>query len=287
MKPLTPKNFETLVIPEMKEWIPRSFAAFLDELQHVRAIRNNSLLLYRGHREKNWVLDSTFVRSCKQSIFGLSAEAILSKTVADSIELHYSLLNLLLLKYGVQVVPSRELKVIAENDGIDPWFELMKRYQQYPEEDRAHLKGSHILDWSQSPEIALYFANRKRNGEGAVFLCDATAAGNVLQVELLGNILDKMKRKGNAGQALGCPLLFYPEKQIKNDRANNQKAVYFAQMDMRLELEEIWRRVENENGGKTIIVKLVLPSGSQAEVHDFLQEKGIVDTYIFPDSCNV
>ncbi len=287
MKSITPKHLNTQVNPDTKEWIPQSFAAFLDELQHIRVIRADSLLLYRGHRERDWVLDSTFVRSCKQALLGLPSEARLSEFVANSIELHYSLLNLLLLKYGVLVRPSRELEDIAENDGIDAWFELMKRYQQYPEEDLAHLKGSHILDWSQSPDIALYFANLNRNREGAVFVCDATAAGNVLQVQLVGHILDEMKREGNAGQALGCPLLFHPNTQIKCDRAKNQQAVYFAQMDMRFDLEISWRAVENENGGKAILVKLVIPSGSNAEVQSYLQDKGIVDAFLFPDSCNV
>ena len=58
-------------------------------------------------------------------------------------------------------------------------------------------------------------------------------------------------------------------------------------VDMRFDLEISWRAAENENGGKTILVKLVIPSCSNAEVQSYLQDKGIVNAFVFPDSCNI
>lgn len=170
-------------------------------------------------------------------------------------------------------------------NGIDAWFELMKRHQQYPEEDISHLKGSHLIDWTKSPEVALYFANYNRSGEGVFYICDATATGRTLQITPVGKILESMDEIGNAGKALGCPLLFYPSKQIQCKRANNQQAAYFAQMDLRFDLETHWRLREKEIG-ETILIKLILPSGSESEAEKYLIDRGITHSFIYPAEEN-
>ncbi len=199
-------------------------------------------------------------------------------------ELHRVFLNLLLLKYGVIVRPTRELEELESNKGIDSWFELMKRYQQYPKEDLSYIKGSNLIDWTQSAYVALYFANEKRIGDGALWICDATATGKTLQTIFVGEILDKMDKHGNDGNALGIPLIFYPPKQINNLRANNQQAVYIAQMDLRHDLEYIWKLCEKDLRGERIIIKLVLPDNTQDDVKGYLKEKGITRSFIFPDA---
>ena len=140
-----------------------------------------------------------------------------------------------------------------------------------------------MLDWPQSPYVALYFANNNRCGEHAVFVCDATATGKTLQTIPVGKILAKMKRVGNSGQPLGIPLLFSPPKQILCKRAKNQQAVYFAQMDLRFDLETLWRKVENEKGGETILVKLILPSTTENETMKYLSDRGISESFLYPD----
>jgi len=131
--------------------------------------------------------------------------------------------------------------------------------------------------------VALYFANDNRDGEGAIYICDATATGKTLQVIHLGAILDKMSELGNDGKPLGAPLLFCPSKQIKSVRASNQQAVYFAQMDLRYDLETIWRLREAELTNETIIIKLVLPDRSNVITKEYLDAKEIKSEFIYLD----
>jgi hypothetical protein len=162
----------------------------------------------------------------------------------------------------------------------------MKRIQQHPEEMHDgpfRIKGTNLLDWTKSSNVALYFANEDRNAEGAVFICDATATGKTLQIIPVGEILEKMNASGNAGNSLGAPLMFQPRHQILNQRAKNQQAVYFAQMDLRCDLETIWRLQEEELKDETIIIKLVLPAGTESETSEVLLKKGISKDFIFPD----
>jgi hypothetical protein len=282
---IKPKNYSTKVDPITKEWIPASFETLLSELEHIesRCKSNSSLPLFRGHRDRNWLLDSTFARSFKERIFDLSAGEKLSDYVLNTHELHLSVLNLFLLKYGVLVRPNPELESLAVKENIDSWFELMKKFQQYTDEDSYFIKGTNLIDWSQSFDIALYFANQNRLKEGAVFICDSTATGKTLQTKPLGAILDKMNEIGNSGKQLGIPLMFCPKRQIANERARNQKAIYFAQMDLRYDLETIWRMQEQSNGNETIIVKVIVPENTQEDVEKHLISKGVTEKYIYPD----
>ncbi len=285
MKNIAPKHSDTIVNHATKEWVPNSFNSFLDELKHIVALCNQSksLALFRGHSNREWLLDSTYVRSFKKAIFGLPAGVRLSERVAESVEFHHVILNLYLLKYGVIVRPSEELETASVKDDLDAWFELMKRYQQYPEDDKFFLKGTNLIDWTQSADVALFFANDNRDGEGAIYICDATATGKTLQVISLGAILDKMSKIGNSGKPLGVPLLFCPSRQIKSQRARNQQAVYFAQMDLRYDMETLWRLQEAELKEETILIKLVLPAGSNSEATDYLLKKEIKREFIFPN----
>ena len=141
-----------------------------------------------------------------------------------------------------------------------------------------------MLDWTKSSDIALYFANDNRKGDGAVYICDATATGKTLQIIPVGEIIEKMNEDGNAGKALGIPLMFHPANQILNQRAKNQQAIYFAQMELRVDLETIWREQEKGLAGETIVLKLVLPSGTESEVKEYLLGKGITSEFLYPNN---
>lgn len=283
---ILPSLSDTVVSAVTQEWIPNSFDGFLHELNHIVDCcrTKKSLALFRGHRNRKWLLDSSFVRSFKTTLFRVPPEDRLSQRIVDSAEFHPAILNLFLLKFGVLARPSDELEAVAKQHDVDAWFEFMKRLQQYPEVEDGFffLKGTNLLDWTQSPDVALYFANENRNSDGAIYICDATATGKTLQVLRLGAILDKMSELGKVGLPLGAPLLFSPPKQILCHRAKNQQAVYFAQMDLRYDLEYIWQLREAELSGETISIKLVLPAGSEAAASSYLAKKGITYAFIYP-----
>ena len=288
MKNIAPAFPDTTVNQRTGEWVPKSFDGFLRELRRIETLFNSedNLLVFRGHRKREWLLDSTFVRSCKSTLFGITDGSKFSRRFVDSMDLHLALLNLFLLKFGVLVRPSEELTSLEAQRGIDPWFELMKRIQQHPDElhdGHFRIKGTNLLDWTKSADVALYFANEDRNAEGAIFICDATATGNTQQIIPVGDILEKMNASGNGGNSLGVPLMFHPPRQILNQRAKNQQAIYFAQMDLRHDLEAVWRLCEEKVAGETILIKLVLPAGTECEVSEYLVGKGVNSEFTYPN----
>ena len=267
------------------EWLPQSFADCLAELDALKnnANEEDALLLYRGHAHREWRLDSTFVRTVKAKLLDMASTEGFAEHLRQSGDLNAMLSSLFLLKFGSFSGPSPGLLAAEEEHGIDAWFELMKRFQQYPDEDMQLLKGTNFLDWSRSSDVALYFANDRRESAGALFVCDATATGKTLQIVPVAEILAKVRKQFMTGQSNGSPLLFSPKQQIAYQRAKNQQAVYFAQMELRSDLLELWRQQEQEMNGEIIVVKIVLPPGSQQECTAYLEDRSIDAAFIYPN----
>ncbi len=285
MKALFPKLASTKVGNSPWEWIPKTFEECLTELEFVatHCKELGHLVLYRGHRVRKWLLDSTFARSCKKNVFGIEPwQKLRFNEFRMSTNYQQILLNLFFFKFDCVAKPSNELFELEEKHGIDPWFEFMKRLQQYPEEDPTHLKGTSIIDWTQNSDVAIYFANESRDGEGALWVCDATATGKTLQTIAVAEILKKMEQSARQDASLGVPLIFHPKKQLIQKRAVNQQPVYVAQMDLRVDLSEVWDDLQT-NGEEKIIIKLVLPSGTEQDCTGYLNEKGIAKDFLFPD----
>ncbi|MHC4461465.1 MAG: hypothetical protein ACYS30_08525 [Planctomycetota bacterium] len=278
------------------EWIPRNFEDFLKELDHITNSCEGNCPLFRGHADKRWLLESSFVRNCKKLLLDIEPHIKPSKEIRESVEYHQALFGLLLLKYDVLVRPSIELRTIEQNNsGIDAMFEMIKRFQQYPEEDRSNLKGTFFLDWSQKKDVGIFFANfdsneqcvRNRKTDGALFICDKTATKKCFMRQddvpiKVEEIINKMIKEQNKGKAPGCPLLFFPPKQILCQKANNQGAIYWAQMDLRYDLEEIWKLKEKDKDEEQyIFIKLILPYESQKECAEYLITQKITHSYLF------
>ena len=297
MKKISPVCPNTLVGSDPHEWIPSNFDGFLKELQHIIGSCPENNPLFRGHVDSRWLLESTFVRTCKKILLDLEPHVRPSDEVRKSVEYHQALFGLLLLKYDVLVRPSNELTNLENEEDADALFELMKRLQQYPEEDRGPLKGTFFLDWTQKKNVGLFFANydaneqsiKIRKGDSALFICDQTASrktlmrrnGEPVRVQEIINLMIKVQGE----RAFGCPLLFYPPKQIKNLRANRQDAVYWAQMDLRYDLEDIWKLKEKDSKeNEYIFIKLILPNGTQKECEDYLNDQSppITHRHLFP-----
>lgn len=93
-----------------------------------------------------------------------------------------------------------------------------------------------------------------------------------------------MVKATNENRRFGPPLLFDPPKQIGNPQPNRQDAVYWAQMDLAYDLEDIWKQQElPEIRNERIFIKLILPDGTQNDCGDYLDGKGITHEYLFPN----
>ena len=281
-----PKHASTKKISE-NIWQVSSLNGLLEEIHQISEYskKTGTVVLYRGHKDEKWLIDSTFVRSFKRTLFDISPEEPLNPKITNSKELHLSILNLFLMKFGVLCKPSAALEAKAAELNLDSWFEFLKRIQQYPEEDGFFLKGTNIIDWSESSDVALFFANNEQVNDAALFVCDATATGNTHQKIQFGEVLELMDKRGNSNSALGIPLMINPPRQIANQRSDNQEAVYFSQMDMRFDLETTWKDYQFDNGGDQIILKIILPSILAQEINRYLHGKGIDEDFIYPDSA--
>jgi hypothetical protein len=293
LKPLLPSTTGGVVD---WEWVPADWPSFLRELDGIVGHEHglDHLLLFRGQRQRTWLLDATFARACKTHFYRVDQHARLSDAVELTVQDRRLVTGALLFKFGIATRPSPELFKLETERGIDPWFEWMRRLQQYPDLDQPHpnlgfsaqyLPGTFIMDWTQNSNVALYFANGSaRSGDGALWVVDASATGKTLHRDRsVRSMLDQMETTSHAGDSLGVPLIFHPRAQIAYLRAKRQEAVYVAQMELVYDLAEVWGWNQGQPGAGRMLVKLVLPAGTQSDCTRYLAERGITQEYLFPN----
>lgn len=285
MKRIPPSCPKTIV-HSSHEWAPTNFEDFIIEMGALIGScgREKCPPLFRGQSERRWVLHSSFARTCKKRLLGLEPHDKLDDHIAHSVEYHQVLLSLLLFKFDILTPPLPLSDFVSSDDesAMDPLFELMRLFQQHPERDHPMFPGSIFIDWTQSEDVALFFANLDRTGDGAFWICDTQALQTYPQQLKVEKIIELMVDHSNNGQGPGIPLMFNPPKQFKSKRARNQKVVYLAQMDMTCPFEDIW--IEKEHHANTdglTFMKLILPNGSQNACKDYLAQKEITDDFIF------
>ena len=287
MKKISQACSNTEVSPHGNEWRPSNFSDFIKESKHIisSCSGKDPLPLYRGHANHSWRLDSTFVRNSIEQIFGLRDYHNLPEDIRGSIAFHRVINSLLLFNFGTLSKPHQELFDLEKTNGYDPWFELMKNMQQYPEKNRSILKGTNIIDWIEDINVALYFANENRTGNGSVWISDACAMGKIRQKKKVREILDLMSTTDICESSKGAPLMFHPQKQTKQLRAVRQKAIYLAQIDFRYDLADIWVSNEQQFNKGRVVVNLHLPDGTQKECEEYLnnQSPPINHEYLFLD----
>ncbi|MFH1351462.1 MAG: hypothetical protein ABII26_11095 [Pseudomonadota bacterium] len=291
MRLIKPKRRSTEHSPDFREWAPSSFESFLIELDHIISSCEGDDLapLFRGQTNYEWFVDSTFVRYCIQHIFHISDYHILKKEIRQSVSFHRTIASLILLKFGTVWKPSSESVEREKVDDIDPWFELLKNLQQYPEKD-YFINGTFLLDWSRSKDIALYFATYKGKGEtriissghGALWICDIFATGKIWQTKKLGEILSLMSGEGFLNGNKTFPLLFHPPKQTPQPRSINQVPVYIAQMDYRYDVADVWSSYEEQNK-KRVFIKLILNEGLKTKAAKYLESIKVTENVVYPE----
>lgn len=266
-------------------WEPDSFENCLRELEHASAVlsHSNHLILYRGQRDSSWLIDSTIARNLKQNWLRTPFGHQFNQRAQNTLELHRLLVSAVLWKFGNVIGPNPELLALEQQDQeLDSWFELMKRLQQYPEKEKdwEGLPGTPLVDWSLSPDIGLFFANRHRTSSqsGAVFIVDATEIGPIQMTIKVAEIL-RILEKTLHDRSPGLPLLFCPPKQTMMLRANRQSTRYFAHMDLRYDLSEIWR-IHEESIRKRILLRFILPTGTDAAIANYLHQKGLDESFV-------
>jgi len=287
MKKISPACSNTEVSPYGNEWRPGNFSDFIKESKHIISLCSgeNPFPLFRGHANHSWKLDSTFVRNSIKHIFGFRNYQNLPEKVRCSIAFHKAINSLLLFNFGTLSWPTQELFDREKTKGHDPWFELMKNMQQYPEKYPNILKGTFLIDWTEDINVALYFANENRTGHGSVWISDAVAMGKIRQVKKVREILDLMNTTDFFESSKTTPLMFHPQKQTGQARAVRQKAIYLAQMDFSRDLADIWVPNEQQFDRERVVINLHLPYGTQKECDEYLnnQSPPITRKYLFPD----
>jgi hypothetical protein len=290
MNIISPKLKSTRYSPDLREWEPVSFDNLLIELEHIikSCYGSDPFVLFRGQPNCEWLLDSTFVRNCIQRIFGVSDYLQLNPQIRHAVEFHKAIVSLLLLKFGAVWRPSKEAFEHEKTEDIDPWFELLKNLQQHPERD-YFIKGTFLIDWTQSKDIALYFATFEGRGSqrhitadhGAIWVYDAISTGNVLQVKKLGEILQLMAKREFLEGNKTFPLIFHPKRQTLQPRSVSQLPVYVSQMDFRYDLADIWATYENNK--RKVFVKIIINENIKRRIADYLESNNISEDKVYPE----
>ena len=138
------------------------------------------------------------------------------------------------------------------------------------------LTGLHRQILEYFSQIVVAFRIKKER-----FFLDATATGKVPQTKSVEEIL-KTVEAGLYDQLRSLPLLFSPSKQTHMARAKVQKAQHFAQMDMRFDLEGVWRMLKL-SFGRRVLLKIILPAGSNDLFSNYLQNKDLTEQFVIPD----
>jgi len=292
MRQIKPIRANTKCSSDCRVWQPSSFQDFLVELNHIikSCDGDDPAPLFRGQINHKWYIDSTFLRNCIKRTFSISDYHQLSKKIRHTDSFHNTMISLLQLKFGTVCKPSQESLGLEKSKNIDPWFELLKNLQQYPEKDKF-ITGTFLVDWSCSRNIALYFATYIEKGktrsvsseDGALWIYDSVATGDTLQIEKLSKTISKMIDNKNILSAKKTlPLIFHPQKQTLQSRSKGQMPIYIAQMDFRYDLTNVWADYEKENK-KKVFIKLILNKNLKCDAGKYLLSQGVDENSVYPE----
>ncbi len=195
------------------------------------------------------------------------------------------------MKFDRIIKPSGEAFAKELSHGIDPYFELLKHVQQYPEtyQESPFIKGTNLIDWTGTLDIALYFATYKgkdsnkriSTGDGSIWVYDASSTGNILQTGKMKTTLDSMTSAEFLSGGRTFPLMFHPQKQTNQLRSSNQQPAYIAQMDFRYDLADVWANYDKERDEKTFF-KIHILEAIKYELADHLESRGVSEEHVYP-----
>lgn len=252
-----------------RTWRPACLRDVRSEAAHVvrsaaAANGDEPVVLFRGQSDSTWTIRSTFARNC-EGRFDVSDQWYGN-------QIHQAYLD----KFGGELGPSKELLAAADTDGIDPWFELMKRMQQHPDEfhSTGRIPGTNLLDWTQEIDVALAFAAENPWNDGVLLVLDTVACGRIFVPKPMLWVLETMQSRLNDGQVAGLPQLYCPPKQLRYQRVDRQRPYYVAQMDLRFPLEEVLAKREAATHPHLILRCLIVTSKVKREIDEDLARRG-------------
>lgn len=278
---------------EGEVWCPKSLDDLIYELNQITHIagKDDSLILYRGQTNISWPVDSTFVRNSIKKLFNIKKYTDLPSEIRKSTTFHRAIASLLLMKFDKIVKPSQEAYDTEKSKNIDPYFELLKHSQQYPERynEVRFIQGTNLIDWTHVYDIALYFSaisgvgedKKVSSGDGVLYLFNASATGRIQQTIKTQQLFDNMTSYEFLSGEAGLPLMLYPMKQTNQLRAANQKPVYLAQMNFSFSMTEVWKQYEREMDTK-VFVKVRIPKKIKKAVEAYLNSKGVNERHVYP-----
>ena len=270
--------------------MPSSVENFLRERDQIVKVAEDEdhLVLFRGQSNSEWLLDSTFVRDGILKLFGFPK---VPSSIRQQVSFHRLMASLLLMKFGTIWKPSKEAFEKEKSHGIDPWFELLKNAQQYPERYEAvsFVKGTFFVDWTTAQDVGLYFAvydgqygsRRIAQTHGALWIYDGSSTGNILQEAKLEKILDLMTGADFLNGDKTFPLMFHPRQQTSQLRGLNQKPIYIAQMDFRYDLADVWASHESQ-ANHSVFVKLHILEHLKSGLAKYLETQGVTEAHVYP-----
>lgn len=294
MKKLDPIIKSTILSPDGREWIPTTTDNILWEVDHIvkAGEEDDHSILFRGQCNSDWLLDSTLVRDGISKLFGIANYQTIPNSIRQQVSFHRLMASILLMKFGTIWKPSKEAFEKEQSHGIDPWFELLKNVQQYPENYNNIVyftQGTSLVDWTVSQDIGLYFAvfdgvRDKRQiapTDGALWIYDSSSTGKILQEVKVEKILNLMAEANFLNGERTLPLMFHPSQQTRQLRAENQKPIYIAQMDFRYDLADVWASYESQ-GNERVFVKLHIQQHLKPGLAKHLDSKSITEDYVYP-----
>lgn len=282
MQRIDPKLASTRRSPDGHEWLPADFKSFLTELEHIIAscLGHEPKPFFRGHADRTWLLDSTFVRNLIRDL-ELKLNQRLSQELRRSTIFNIAIKELLLMKFGIECKPHQELLDLEKKENVDPWFEFLKNLQQEPNTDLSVLlKGTFLIDWTLSSDIGLFFANEDRIKDGSLWIYDYLENGARYD-KYMQRLIDLMRSPKFFEDKIYEPFILYPKIQIVQERAKNQDTIYIVQLDYRYDLAEMWVNQESRLNTKLLFINLILPDGTQDDCAQYLQSKGITHRFIY------
>jgi len=116
---IKPISQNTSICEDTGDWRPANFLDFLADLKHL-VEKSNEALLFRGHRQSDWLLDSTFSRSMKKQL-GLPLTLRYPIEFLENVPFQHALARKWLQKVdSVQIHPQLR---IFQPQGIDTYYE--------------------------------------------------------------------------------------------------------------------------------------------------------------------